>query len=139
VRAFIFRNFPKETPLIGAVLLMILNHPWAKGFSTLTYYSLLTLIVGSTLVVKEGLAYKWVNSRALIALGTISYSLYVWQQLFLQHPPGIRPLGALSTFPFNLIFALSAAIGSFYLLERPLIKLGHKLAAKVETVEYARV
>jgi peptidoglycan/LPS O-acetylase OafA/YrhL len=60
-------------------------------------------------------------------IGRISYSLYLWQQLFLT--PYTRPLGALQAFPFALAAAVMCAAGSYYLIEKPLIRLGHRLAA----------
>jgi len=84
-------------------------------------------MVASTLVVKEGLVYKWLNSRLLVGIGTISYSLYVWQQLFLLHPEGAHPLGWLGSFPYNLIAAFVVATCSFYFIERPTARLGKRI------------
>ena len=60
---------------------------------------------------------RLLNSRALMFIGSLSYSIYVWQQLFL--PP--RPPG--SSFPLNLLAALAAALCSYYLIERPCLRL----------------
>jgi peptidoglycan/LPS O-acetylase OafA/YrhL len=127
VREFMLRNFPKETPLVLGVFLMILNRPWAKGYGTLTYYSLLALIVASTLIVQEGLVYKALNSKLLVGIGTISYSLYVWQQIFLLHPEHLHPLGILGRFPYNLASSFAVAIGSYILIEKPAARLGKRL------------
>ena len=127
VRNFVQRNFPKETPLLCATLL-VLNVEWHNGyFTTLTNYMLITLMITSTLIVKEGLAYQWLNSKVLVGVGAISYSLYVWQQLFLVHPETAYPLGKLDIFPYNLVCALVVASGSYYLVERPTARLGRRL------------
>jgi peptidoglycan/LPS O-acetylase OafA/YrhL len=126
IHSFILRNVPKETSLLCGTLL-VLNEQRLHAFATLTNYVLISLMVASTLVVKEGLAYKWLNSRLLVGIGTISYSLYVWQQLFLLHPEDAHPLGRLGTFPYNLICAFVAASCSFYFLERPTARLGRRL------------
>jgi peptidoglycan/LPS O-acetylase OafA/YrhL len=53
-------------------------------------------------------------------LGTISYSVYVWQQFFLAH----HQPGAIYFFMGLLpLFAL----GSYYWIERPFNRLGHRL------------
>jgi peptidoglycan/LPS O-acetylase OafA/YrhL len=127
VRNFILRNFPKETPLVCTVILMMLNYPWAKGYGTLAHYSLLTVIVASTLIVKEGLAYKWLNFAPLVWIGKLSYSLYIWQQIFLLHPVGSFPLGPMNTFPLNVIALFAIAACSFYLLEQPAIAMGRQV------------
>jgi peptidoglycan/LPS O-acetylase OafA/YrhL len=126
VLEFIRRNFPKETPLLCGCLL-ILNQQWNHGYPTLTSYLLITLMLASTLIVKEGLVYQWLNSRLLAGIGTISYSLYVWQQLFLLHPVAAHPLGKLSVFPYNLACAFVLASSSYYFLEQPMQKLGKRL------------
>jgi peptidoglycan/LPS O-acetylase OafA/YrhL len=59
------------------------------------------------------------NSRPLVWLGVLSYSLYLWQQPFLDrssHQPW-------TAFPLNCICALAAAAGSYWLIEKPLLSL----------------
>ena len=132
IRNFIQRNCPKEMPLLCATLL-VLNEQRLHALATLTNYLLIALMVASTLVVEEGLAYKWLNSRLLVGLGTISYSLYVWQQLFLLHPEGTHPLGWLGAFPWNLACAIFAASCSYYFIEKPTARLGRRLARRSES------
>jgi len=118
VRAWILRNFPKETPLFCAALLIV-NEQRVHACAAFTDYLLITLMVASTLVVPEGLAWKWLNSRLLVGIGTISYSLYVWQQIFLLHPEHSHPLGLIGEFPYNLASAFLIATLSYYLVEIP--------------------
>jgi peptidoglycan/LPS O-acetylase OafA/YrhL len=58
------------------------------------------------------------NLRPVVYLGTLSYSLYLWQQPFMA--PGAAWPGP---FPWNLLAAFAAALGSFYLIERPALRL----------------
>ena len=77
---------------------------------------------------------RFLNNRALTALGRISYSTYLWQQLFLA------PNGAalLQTFPVNVAATLSCAVISYATVEKPLAGLRKRL--RPETVErYAAV
>jgi peptidoglycan/LPS O-acetylase OafA/YrhL len=130
VRKFILKNFPKEVPLFAAVLLAI-NLRRTNAWPTLSSYLIVSVIVGSTLVVEEGLMHKWLNSRVLVWIGTISYSAYVWQELFLTRPSFSQsPLGVLGYFPFNLacVFAISAL--SYYFIERPFIAHGRRMLAR---------
>jgi peptidoglycan/LPS O-acetylase OafA/YrhL len=41
-------------------------------------------MLASALVVEEGLTHKWLNAPPLVWIGVISYSIYVWQELFLR-------------------------------------------------------
>ena len=65
---------------------------------------------------------KWV--------GRISYSLYLWQQLFLVPSWEPKPLGALQHWPLSILMVLLCATTSYYLIEKPLIRVGHKLSAR---------
>ena len=138
LRAFLLRNVPKETPLLlGVPLLLNLVHTDAKP--TLASYLLFTAILACTLVVEEGLVWKALNLRPLAWVGVVSYSLYVWQQVFLLHPVGATPLGRLAAFPLNLLCVFAVASLSYYFLEQPMIALGKRLlrrkgAAPITTV-----
>jgi peptidoglycan/LPS O-acetylase OafA/YrhL len=62
-------------------------------------------------------------------IGRISYSLYLWQQLFwgvnvAGSPPG---LNVLRQSPFNLLALMACATFSYYVVERPFVRLGHRL------------
>jgi peptidoglycan/LPS O-acetylase OafA/YrhL len=65
-------------------------------------------------------------------IGALSYSLYLWQELFLQPSRGPNSLERTSGFyhlqqwPWNLIAILICACGSHYLLEKPMIRLGRR-------------
>jgi peptidoglycan/LPS O-acetylase OafA/YrhL len=63
-------------------------------------------------------------------LGKISYSLYLWQEMFFlqRFLPGYRPLGWTETFPAQWAMLLVGATLSYYLVEKPMVKLGHRLA-----------
>lgn len=61
----------------------------------------------------------WIlNVRPVAWLGKISYSLYLWQQLFVF---GVRPRPWYAVF-----FALAAACASYYLVEQPMLRMRDK-------------
>ena len=66
-----------------------------------------------------GRALEWTPVRWL---GRLSYSLYLWQQLFVSQ----YHHGMLQRFPVNLTLALACACFSFYLVERPALRLGRQ-------------
>jgi len=61
--------------------------------------------------------------RPLAWLGTVSYSLYVWQQFFFAERSHSVTIGMICVMP---LFAL----GSYYLIERPATRLGHRLTTR---------
>jgi peptidoglycan/LPS O-acetylase OafA/YrhL len=68
------------------------------------------------------------NTRAMVAAGALSYSLYLWQQLFLiQFRP---PASVLQTFPANLVLALACAVVSYRFVETPFLRLKHLVTAR---------
>lgn len=60
------------------------------------------------------------NAEPLMWLGRLSYSLYLWQQLFLDPTNGARWF---CRFPQNLILSFLVAIGSYYLVEKPMLAI----------------
>jgi peptidoglycan/LPS O-acetylase OafA/YrhL len=89
------------------------------------------LLVGTTLHPKS-LFSRFLEWAPLRFLGRISYSLYLWQQLFFidQHESSRATgwLGMLQSKPWSLAVLIAVATGSYYLLEKPLIRRGHRLA-----------
>ena len=62
---------------------------------------------------------KILNRQPMVAIGVLSYSIYLWQQPFLN--PGARWWP--STFPVNMILAAGAALLSYLCVERPFLML----------------
>jgi peptidoglycan/LPS O-acetylase OafA/YrhL len=63
------------------------------------------------------------NSRPFVFVGLISYSIYLWQQLFLNRYATSLP----TSFPLNIVLAIAAALASYYLVERPSLRLRHRI------------
>jgi peptidoglycan/LPS O-acetylase OafA/YrhL len=57
-------------------------------------------------------------------IGRLSYSLYLWQQLFCVARDGSY---FFQQWPWNLLATFTCAILSYYFLELPMIRLGHRL------------
>ncbi|MBV8834398.1 MAG: acyltransferase [Acidobacteriaceae bacterium] len=64
------------------------------------------------------------NIRPITWIGTLSYSLYVWQQLFLRQ---FRPGFWMNAFPASIVFTFIAAMLSFYLVEKPFLGLRQRI------------
>lgn len=88
--------------------------------------ALAALLVASVAWTSGGAARALLASRPMVYVGKLSYSLYLWQQLFLvtRYPEwGIRE------FPRDLACTALAAVGSYYLVEGPFLKLKARFAA----------
>ena len=60
-------------------------------------------------------------------VGRLSYSLYLWQELFAMHSAKY-PLSLFQRVPLNLLTLFLVATLSYKFIERPMIQLGHRLA-----------
>jgi peptidoglycan/LPS O-acetylase OafA/YrhL len=59
------------------------------------------------------------NSQVAVFIGTISYSLYLWQQIFLgRNVPLAREM-----LPLAIVLPFLAACASYFAVEKPLIRL----------------
>jgi peptidoglycan/LPS O-acetylase OafA/YrhL len=89
--------------------------------------AVLPLLILCTVLRPLGAVGRLLETRAARWLGAISYSLYLWQQLFLvwdtARVPVLKPL---QNFPLGLVAALACAWASFTFVERPLIALGRR-------------
>jgi peptidoglycan/LPS O-acetylase OafA/YrhL len=73
---------------------------------------------------------RWLEARPIAWIGRLSYSLYLWQQLFFPARGVPAPFGVLQTFPMNLALAFGAAAVSYYFVERPTIAAGRRLLSR---------
>ncbi len=91
---------------------------------------LVPVILVGTALHPESWAGRLLEIPALRWIGRLSYSLYLWQQLFLTGWFQ-SPAFPIQRLPFNWIASFACAVASFYLVERPMIRLGHRIAARV--------
>src|SRR6201999_3060254 len=69
---------------------------------------------------------RLLNAGPVAYVGTISYSLYLWQQIFLNR----NSTAVVNWFPINIGLAILLALASFYLIERPSLTLRQRLEKK---------
>lgn len=60
------------------------------------------------------------NARIAVFIGTLSYSLYLWQQLWIVQRGG---QGLLQSFPLDVMMAFVCATLSYYFVEKPILRL----------------
>jgi peptidoglycan/LPS O-acetylase OafA/YrhL len=63
--------------------------------------------------------YSLLNSPLMVWVGAVSYSLYLWQQVFLNR----WSTAPWTAFPLNLVLAFLLAAASYYMVEQPFLKL----------------
>lgn len=112
---------------------------WLLAVALLVFGPLLHLAVPVTIllpvlvtyIIFAGNALRWVRAiletRVLQIVGAGSYSLYLWQQLFLA------PAARYAIAPFPLVLLPPVVLLSVLLVERPFIRLGRRLSRRIGT------
>lgn len=90
------------------------------------------LVIVATMLHPEAMTSRLLELAPVRFVGRISYSLYLWQQLFLN-PYGVPPAHSLSSHRALMwCVLLGCTLGSYYLVERPMVRRGHKFAIRFE-------
>jgi peptidoglycan/LPS O-acetylase OafA/YrhL len=137
--------------LVGSLTALLLNEAhirtratiWAKwwvvpAFVGLIYYTghfiwlpplgediCIAALITASILHPHSWTAKPLSFRALTQMGLVSYSLYVWQGLFMLLDNGLNLNSA-----FLLFIGMPlVALGSFEYVEQPLNRLGHRLAS----------
>lgn len=131
IKRFFERVQFSELWLPIAAVVLILEKIQPPGL-TLLREILLPALILSTVLQPASLLGQILEWRILRWIGTISYSLYLWQELFLPELASTTAKGAFGHFqhwPANVLAMLLCATLSRYLIEIPMTRLGHRLAA----------
>lgn len=67
------------------------------------------------------------NSKPMVFLGAMSYSIYLWQQPFLIPSSA----SVISRFPLNLLLVGAASLASYYCVERPSLRMRQRLETRI--------
>jgi len=133
LRAFYERRTARCILVVSLAAAIVLSAGYSAGRFALVTVPARELVVSFAVaflvgyaVLHRGWLQRALNTRALVFLGTISYSLYLWQQVFLTNDRTEWDQ-ALGAWPQRLLFAVAVAVASFYLIERPMWKLRDRL------------
>jgi peptidoglycan/LPS O-acetylase OafA/YrhL len=89
---------------------------------------LLVFFVARCVFHPQDIVGRFLNLGAMTFIGKLSYSLYLWQQLFFHY--NFR-----SMFPLNVMATAGLASASYFLLEKPFLKLRSSLRRKAQEPE----
>ncbi len=107
---------------IGLVPVITVPLACWEGHGAVLFYGVtaagIALLIDRVITIPCGVA-AFLNWQPMVWLGAMSYSLYVWQQLFLNRYVD----NVFTTFPLNLALSTICALLSFYFIERPLQSL----------------
>jgi peptidoglycan/LPS O-acetylase OafA/YrhL len=69
----------------------------------------------------------FLNSKIMVSIGLISYSLYLWQQPLLNR----NSSNLLNSFPINIFLTFLVAVVSYFIVEKPFLQLRSKIAKRL--------
>jgi peptidoglycan/LPS O-acetylase OafA/YrhL len=116
---------PKWVFVLSASALIIWSL-YGEQISRPLFITLQTILAATFLfsVVRGGLLVRALFSASWFRwLGGISYSLYLWQQIFTV---SLSKLGWIRQFPFNILSAITLAVLSRQFIEEPFLKFGRR-------------
>ena len=87
------------------------------------------VIIVIAINVKNNRLYTYLNSNLMNYVGKISYSLYIWQELFFSYH-----IGVFGIFPFNIICIAIVAVVSYHFIEKPFLLLKSRFEVKRSSV-----
>lgn len=105
---------------------MMMLGPITVPFSNSVEGFAIAVLMGTCILNKDMLQ-QVLNSKVFVFVGTISYSWYLWQQLFL-FDCGKYFQGRWFDFPFNVGLSFVAATLSYFLIERNFLKLKERFS-----------
>jgi peptidoglycan/LPS O-acetylase OafA/YrhL len=78
----------------------------------------IALIIHHCIRYPESPTGRALNAAPLVYVGTLSYSLYLWQQIFLNR----TSTQSFTSFPLNIVLAVACALVSFHFVEKPFLR-----------------
>jgi peptidoglycan/LPS O-acetylase OafA/YrhL len=110
---------------VGVVAyVLVVAHYHARP--TLWESALIPALIAGTVARPRAVVGRMLSLPAMMWVGRLSYSLYLWQQLWVPVAGMPHSLGRVQSWPFNLLAILLSAVASYYLIERPCISLGRR-------------
>ena len=113
---------------IGLIASAIFNHCIGKYAICLADPVASVLIATCVLGIwysPKTLVYRCLNLPPIVAVGILSYSMYLWQQPF----TGPFSSNWTGRWPQNVLFILAAATASYFLVERPFLRMKSRFSA----------
>lgn len=96
-----------------------------SGIATALVNLLMALLVACTVTAPDSLAGRLLELAPVRFIGRLSYSLYLWQQMFFHMSAHWRWF---QESPINIPLIFACGCLSYYLVERPAVRLGHRFA-----------
>lgn len=112
--------------LMSVLVLVDIFSNLGNGQHNYSFYEpiILALLVVWPILHQDSALRSTLDWRGLTLIGKVSYSLYIWQQLWMLFPGAPMPFPRLQAFPINVLMALICGVFCYFAVETPFIDLG---------------
>ena len=120
------RLFPNNLTINLLILFIAYLIYNGAGFLSGLYYktfissALVAILIVNNISHSPGLFYRLLNSKAFVTVGMASYSIYVWQQIFLLWRPWEHIFGFAGAMWLDLLTLFVVSFCSYYFIEKKL-------------------
>lgn len=126
-----YLNLFRPVPALATVTVVLILNRFAEytvvGVLGISIINIgIALLVHRCVVKYEDYVGAFLNWRPVAFIGVLSYSLYIWQQLFLNR----NSSSWINAFPENILLAAGAALASYYVIEKPMMGMRRRLRAR---------
>ena len=121
---------------VSAMLLALLLSENVRYFGFTSFLSSCMIALTLLLLVRfsQGPVYAVLNTRPVMFIGKISFSLYIWQQLFTTGPPWAHWFKYGDSILLNLIALGVVAVFMHYAVEKPFMRLRAAMVSPVRSL-----
>jgi peptidoglycan/LPS O-acetylase OafA/YrhL len=115
-------------PLVTVAANMLGDHPLLYFGAAFTIVNVgVALCLDWCVTFPDGQVGRLLNARPLVFVGWLSYSLYLWQQPFLNRGSA----SGVAAFPLNLALAVALALVSYFAIEQPSLRLRRRIERRL--------
>lgn len=82
---------------------------------------LIGYIIIANITPADDFIFKFLNAKLLKTIGVLSYSVYLWQEIFTSHNPGLPNF--MVAFPYNIVCIITVSCASYYFYEGFFLRL----------------
>jgi peptidoglycan/LPS O-acetylase OafA/YrhL len=125
--------FLRFWPLLALVILTVVTKNWVPRLQPLMIAWGMPFFIMGTMLRPQSLFSRFLELPWMRYIGRLSYSVYLWHVLFfVGHFNAPFPaLSAVQRWPLCIVMTMACSMLSYYLIERPVIRLGHRVTGKL--------